>query len=302
MVYAVKGKNSYDNTRKILEAAGNEFINNVRSPLLIKPNLVADSRHEGATTDPEAVKAVVEYLKEKTNVEEIIIAEGSSGDTEKAFDVLGYRTIFDALRIPLKDLNKDQPTWIDGVDPLRGRPIKIPIAQSVRNARYIISCVLPKTHDHGIVTLGIKNLIGVVPGTKWKKTLHGGVYPDELSDQELKRSIRGFHQNVYSIFREVGIDFTIIDGTVGMEGNGPISGKPKAANFGLGGFDAVATDAIGTFLMGFDPYEIGYIYLSEKGGLGKADISKIQVNLEGWISLRKKFKPHSRYSNMHYKP
>jgi uncharacterized protein (DUF362 family) len=300
-VYIVKGKKSYENTQKLLEKAGGEFLNNLKSPLIIKPNLVIDNKIECATTDPQVVKAVVDFISSHTSVDKIIIADGSGRDTERAFDALGYRTIFDALSIPLRDLNKDKPVWIDIIEPLTGRPAKLPIAESVINAGYIISCAIPKTHDHGIVTLGLKNLVGVIPGIKWKKSLHGGRYPDEMSDEELERSIVGFHQNLLAIFKKVRIDFSIIDGTCGMEGNGPIGGNPKQTNFSTGGTDPVATDAITAYLMGFDPYEIGYIYLSEKTGLGVADISKIEVEGADWMKLRKRFKPHHRYSHMNFK-
>ena len=53
--------------------------------------------------------------------------------------------------------------------------------------------------------------------------------------------------------------------------------------------------------MGYDPYEVGYIYLSEKTGLGTADLSKITVEPSEAQKLRKRFKPHRRYSQMRYK-
>jgi uncharacterized protein (DUF362 family) len=301
-VFAVSGTDPYENTTKILEKAGSEFLDSLKSPLVIKPNLVGGSQNVGATTNPQTVKAIIEYIQANANVDSIVIADGSSSDTEKVFDTLGYRTIFDAMGIKLHDLNKDQPVWINGIEPLTERPMKIPIAQTVLNARYLISVALPKTHDHGIVTLGLKNLVGVIPGLKWKMGLHGGKFPEDLSNAEFERSINGFHKNLLAIFKEVRIDFNIIDGTVGMEGAGPISGKAKKADFGLGGADPVAVDSIGTYLMGYDPYEIGYLYLSERSGLGVADISKIDVDLPKWTKLRQKFKPHPRYSRMHYRP
>jgi hypothetical protein len=53
--------------------------------------------------------------------------------------------------------------------------------------------------------------------------------------------------------------------------------------------------------MGFDPYEVGYIYLSERSRLGTADLSKITVEPPNWKKYRKRFKPHKRYSHMHFK-
>ena len=301
-VFVVKGKDYYRNTIRILELAGSDFINSLKSPLIIKPNLVVDTKNDCATTDPQVVKAIVDHITSKTKIDKIIIADGSGGDTKTAFDRFGYSSLFNGMDVELRDLNKDKVSWIDIVDPVSDRPAKLPIAESVINARYLISVAIPKTHDHGIATLGLKNLVGVVPGLKWKKSLHGGRFPDELSDWELERSISGFHKNLFAINKKVRIDFTVIDGTCGMEGDGPVAGKPKKAGFSLGGSDPVAVDAIGAFLMGFDPYEIGYIYLCEKAGLGVADLSKITVQPPTGLKLRKKFKPHKRYGFMHYKP
>lgn len=300
-VYIARGKDPYRNTLKILEMAGTDFINSLKSPLVIKPNLVVDTKDECATTNPKVVRAIAEHITKHAQIDVIIIADGSGGDTEKAFESFGYNTMFEDMDIELRDLNKDKVVWIDITNPITGRPQKVPIAETVLEARFIISTAILKTHDHGIATMGLKNLVGCIPGSKWKKSIHGGRYPDELSDIEFEHSIKGFHQNLLEIAKRVRIDFSILDATCSMEGDGPCKGKPKKLSYGLGGPDPVSVDAVGAYLMGFDPYELGYIYLCDKAGIGIADLAKINISPDGWMKLRKRFEPHRRYRLMQYK-
>lgn len=53
--------------------------------------------------------------------------------------------------------------------------------------------------------------------------------------------------------------FAIVDGIVGMEGNGPVAGERKKSGVIIAGFDPVAVDAAGAKLMGFDPLKIKII-------------------------------------------
>jgi len=300
-VFIAKGKDPYKNTLKLLEMAGSSFLNTLKSPLVIKPNLVMDTRDECASSDPKVVRAVVDHILRKARVDVMIIAEGSSMDTVKAYETLGYNAMFEDLDVELRDLNKDKVEWINIVDPLTGRPQKLPIAETLINARCIISAAMLKTHDHGIVTMGLKNLVGAVPGSKWKKSIHGGRFPDEMAEYEFRRTISDFHKNILEINKRVRIDYSILDATCSMEGDGPCTGKPRKLNYGIGGADPVAVDAVGAYLMGFDPYEVGYIYLCEKANIGTADLAQIQVEPANWVKLRRKFKPHRRYRLMQYK-
>ena len=301
-VIMVEGSDPYKNTWKILSAAGKNFINDVRSPLLIKPNLTHDEKKTGVTTDPHVVKAIVDFLQKYVSLDEILIAESSSKSTIQAYKNLGYDEIFQDYEIELIDLNQDDHMDFEIINPLTNQPQNIPLSKTVLECSYIISCGLLKTHDTGIATFTLKNMMGAIVGSKGKMSMHGGKYSHDMSNEELKRCVNGFHHNIANLVRMVTPNFSVIDGIIGLEGNGPIDGDPRRMNVGLGGLDPVAVDAIASYLIGFDPMEIGYIYLCEKMGFGIADISKISVNLEGWTKHRKSFKPHERYSYMTFVP
>jgi uncharacterized protein (DUF362 family) len=301
-VIMVEGSDPYKNTWNILSAAGKNFINDVRSPLLIKPNLTFDDIRPGVTTDPNVVKAILDFLNKYVSLDEIIIAESSSKNTIKAYERLGYNKVFQNYTVEMIDLNEDESKDFEIVNPLTGNKYNIPISKIVLDCSYIISCALLKTHDTGIGTFSIKNMMGAIVGDKSKKRMHGGRYSHDMTNDELKRCVNGFHRNIADLVKMVYPNFSIIDGTIGLEGNGPIDGEPRRMDIALGGQDPVAVDAVASYLIGFDPMEIGYIYLCEKMGLGIADLSRIQVSLEGWTKHRKSFKPHERYSYMTFAP
>jgi uncharacterized protein (DUF362 family) len=243
----------------------------------------------------------MDFLDKYVSLDRIMIGESSSGNTESAYDKLGYRKILKDYDVELIDFNHDESVDFEIHNPLTGEATTIPLSKTVLDCRYIISCALLKTHDHGIATFSLKNMMGAIVGAGSKTRMHGK-YPHEMTNVELKGSIKTFHYNIANLLRRLPPDFAIIDGIVGLEGNGPIDGTPRKMNLSLGGFDPVAVDAVGAYLIGFDPLEIGYIYLCEKYGLGIADLSRITVNLPNWTKLRRSFKPHDRYCYMTFTP
>ena len=68
-----------------------------------------------------------------------------------------------------------------------------------------------------------------------------------------------------------------MDATIGLEGNGPKSGRPKEVGLVLASGDFVALDTVAAQIMGFDPQQIHHIQLCASHGLGTADPAYIQV-------------------------
>jgi hypothetical protein len=117
-----------------------------------------------------------------------------------------------------------------------------------------------KTHDMFPVTLGLKNMKGVI------------------QDQDKKRfHIIGVEQAVVDINKLVLPHLTVIDGTVGMEGIGPMHGEPVNLGLIVASMDTVAADAVGASIMGVDPQEVGHIRMAAEQGLGCSDLSEIDV-------------------------
>jgi uncharacterized protein (DUF362 family) len=109
-----------------------------------------------------------------------------------------------------------------------------------------------KTHHWAGATLSLKNLFGIVPGGVYgwpKNVLHWAGISESIAD-------------LHSI---CGKTFAIVDGIVGMEGNGPIQGDPKSAGVIVAGRDMVAVDATCCRVMGIDPFRVEHLKLTATG-------------------------------------
>ena len=110
----------------------------------------------------------------------------------------------------------------------------------------MISLAKLKTHHWAGVTLSLKNMFGIVPGGCYgwpKNILHWA----------------GIDSAILDINAAMRPDFAIVDGIVGMEGNGPIQGAPKAVGALIVGDDPVAVDATCARVMGLLPEKINHI-------------------------------------------
>lgn len=271
----VKSPDSYNGVTAALKLIGKDVNASLKNKkrIVIKPNMVS-IRHPLASTPVEAVKAVLDFLQPIFKGE-IIIAEGSAENTEKGFKKLGYYDLKGDYKVRFVDLNKDKVgKFAEAID-AAGNPIKIAIAKTITSADFIISITRPKTHDTGVVTLSLKNLLVGSIFEKWK--VHQGMK---------------FHHNLLSLAKVIKPDLAIIDGTVSMEGEGPAYGEPKKTNFAVAGLDALAVDSLVTSLMGFNLKDVGYLTLMGREKLGVSDISKIKILGEKLEKFKFKFKPH----------
>jgi len=140
---------------------------------------------------------------------------------------------------------------------------------------FLVSMPKLKTHHWAGVTLSLKNMFGIVPGSCYgwpKNVLHWA----------------GIDRAILDINAAARPDFAIVDGIVGMEGNGPIQGMPKASGVLVFGTDPVAVDATCCRIMGLIPERVKY--LSGAGTLlGHVKSDKIQQLGEGIASVRMPF-------------
>jgi uncharacterized protein (DUF362 family) len=116
----------------------------------------------------------------------------------------------------------------------------------------IISAAKLKTHMETGVTLGMKNMFGLLPD-KFKGKYH----------------MRGMDKVIVDINTILKPTLTVIDGFVGMEGRGPVQGNPVKMDTIIAGRDVVATDATATRVMGIDPQTIEHIKWGHERGLGE---------------------------------
>ncbi len=236
--------------------------------VLVKPNLVDVIEGHPVTTSPAVVAAVLDVLAE---ADEIIVGDGP-GFRRDAWPVVGacgLASVLSARRIRFVDLNYDDPRPV----PVRGgwflheREIWLP--RHVREADLIVSVPKMKTHHWAGVSLSLKNLFGIVPGCRygWPKNL--------LHINGIPLSILGLHELA-------GPVVAVVDGIVGMEGDGPLFGSEVPHGLLAVGADPVAVDTVCAAAMGFDRDEVNHLFLANWAGVGQGEeIELIGEPLEG---------------------
>jgi len=277
-----------------------------KGKLLLKPNLVAGGL---AASHIDAVRAVLDSL----NI--ACIAEGSGVDTNELYSMLGYHKLARERGVELVDLNRTDE-WGGTVDfeLIDGRMVKVRVSDYTK--RYgIVSLALPKTHDHAIVTLTLKNMLGFVHPDD-RGLVHGytatfgramrmavlrkiasylsrykrlrRLYSStEVENSKYVLGAKVVHKNVTALLKLAMPQLGIIDGFVGMQGEGPIGGEPLEWNVAIAG-DPLECDVYCAHRMGFDPASIGYLHYTEAPSVD-------EIKVLGDEILVKKFKPHRKY-------
>ncbi|MFP3153945.1 DUF362 domain-containing protein [Lachnospiraceae bacterium ZAX-1] len=228
--------------------------------VIVKPNFAAIPRERlsGAITRWEVTKAVCDLVKEAGGTP--IIAESSAAgvDTEKVIEFTEY----DKLReqgYRVVDLKKE-PTCKISVE--SGLLLKeLNTWELVRDADAIISVPIMKTHDQTEVTLGMKNLKGLIADGQ-KKWFHTA----------------GVQEGVVDINRTLKPVMVVVDGTIAQEGYGPLFGDPVEMGVIVASKNIVSGDAVAAMLMGYEPKEVGIIRIGSKlAGIGSMSLDDIEI-------------------------
>lgn len=223
--------------------------------IALKPNLNnATKSKQGATTDPEIVSGIIEYLQER-DFYNIAIMEGSwvGLDSEKAFEACGYNEVSNKYNVPLYNLQKDK--FIKRS--FQGKEIEI--ADKVLKADYIINIPVLKGHCQTTITCALKNLKGCI------------------SNSEKRRFHRlGLHKPIAYLNKLLKQNLIIIDGIYGdldfEEG-----GNPVQMNRIIAAADPVLVDSYAAELLGYSNAEIEYIEIAAKIGVGKKDLEEAEI-------------------------
>jgi uncharacterized protein (DUF362 family) len=177
-------------------------------------------------------------------------------------------------RIPFHDLN-----YLTGFElPNAGRQSRLKTLTFpglFQEVDWIVSMAKMKTHHWAGATLSMKNLFGVMPGIYYgwpKNVLH----------------LEGIENSILDINATLKPHFAIVDGIVGMEGDGPIMGDPKKAGVLVMGRNLAAVDATCCRIMGIDPYQVSYLERADNW-LGPIAEGSIEQRGETIASVRTNF-------------
>jgi uncharacterized protein (DUF362 family) len=219
---------------------------------LLKVNMCwADFLLPGMCTSPWVLGGVIETIQ--GYVGKIYVGEGMAAafqSFEKGCRINRWDRVCEEYGAELLDLSKDRLVDVDAKD--LGVPFPIKISKFAIEVPNLVSLPLMKTHSVTTFTGAMKNLFGVSFGKRITYHLH------------LPEVITGIN-------RAVDSNFTVMDGTIAMEGNGPANGIPKVMDLILAGNDPVAVDSTACRIMKIDPEGIEYLKLASERGLGSTN-------------------------------
>lgn len=250
-----QSQNVYDAVSRACDLAGGlRNIVKQGDRVLIKPCLLKASPPEaGINTHPEVVRAIIRIVKNLNALP--IVGDSPLGihDTEDVYNVSGMKKV--CLEEGIELVKFSEAEIING----------IPIAKEAQRADVIISAAKFKTHGLTILSGAVKNMFGVVPG------LH------KIKCHELFPKLEDFSRKLVEVFSYAKPHFSIIDGVVAMEGNGPATGRLKQAKIILASRDSVSADAVLASIMRIEPFCVGTTKYAHNMGLGNGNLNEIQI-------------------------
>jgi uncharacterized protein (DUF362 family) len=215
-----------------------------------------DTWDTGATTDPIVVEAIIKRLKNLPIQIFVVESDATMTNADKAFEATGMREMSERNGVQCLNLRHEKDrVKIDIPSGETLESIKVP---RIVTESAIISAAKLKTHMSTKVTLGMKNMFGLLPD-KFKGKYHA----------------KGISKVIVDINTVLKPVLTVIDGFIAMEGRGPSGGIPIKMDLIIAGKDVVATDSIASRVMGFEPMEIAHIRRAYEKGLG--NIEDIEV-------------------------
>ena len=270
-VYVCGGKGPYENTVAVLSRFDLAPLKGKQ--VLLKPNIGRVAAcSTGITTEALVVAAAVDAFTEAG----AFVAIGESPITgvaiKEAFDASGITKIAQERNIKLIDLDARPFIPLEVPEGLAIDSLKI--CPEVLEYDFVVSIPVMKMHMHTGVTLAVKNMKGCL----WRRSkVKFHMLPPVKGYKE--KSINIAISDMSGVLRP---DFSIIDGTTGMEGMGPSAGSPKPLGVVVAGFDPFAADAVACRIMGTRAEDVPHLRIASERGYGTIDIEKIAIYPQDW--------------------
>lgn len=267
-------------TRRILADLGEERVYALlrNKKVLLKPNLCIDCPPEqGATTHPAVVEAMVRVCLDAGAC--VTIGDGAAvgihGNTGEA---TGMLDICKRYGLPFCDFNREEGTVVK-IENAFALP-EAKIARSYFEADTIVNLPVFKSNLLFWISGAQKNMKGFLVGMEKHKPHYLGV-----------------PQCVADVNRMVRQDLIVMDGLIGMMGDGPAGGDPANARLLIGGFDPVAVDHLALRLMGLNPQKVPMMQFALKAGVGSDRYDLLGDQLESFhLKFKKPMAARNRFA------
>ena len=278
---------------------GIESVAQGKERIMIKPNLVSNDPR--ATTKPQVIQALAKLMKNAGK--DVSIGEGSAAAggfnaldnityrtknrelleamQQFVFDELGYTEMARTLKIPLINLHLGE--MVDVEVPNGFAYQNITLHHLLTKIDLLCSVPMMKTHILATVTLGMKNLIGLYPGTIYS-TVRAGVH-----DHAADAGSPGVAFETIDMMRANKLGLVVVDGSTAMEGNGPGNGTLVPMDVIIAGTNPLATDMVAASVMGFEPEEIPTFLWANKAGIQPRSLDEIDIRGEKVSSVNHRF-------------
>lgn len=250
--------------------------------VFIKPNLVAPVRPDsGIITDPDVVVSLAEVLREKYGAGEIIVGDGPSMECsiEECFEVGGYKEAAEEHDLKLIDLHKVRRvsiSWKYGL---------LEIPEIIQKCCYI-NIPKIKTHSQTTVTLSLKNQKGLL----------------SVLDKKIFHKL-GLHEPIAELYRIVKPDLVVVDGLIGLEGDGPtFGGKRRRLDLIIAGTNALEVDEVCCGIMGISPSEVKHLKIASRfpGRSVQPEIRGIHIDKLNMRPFRRANEKLRKIGRVHY--
>ncbi|MDO4651054.1 MAG: DUF362 domain-containing protein [Eubacteriales bacterium] len=249
-ILSICGTEYKEMTIKLLKEANlKELIPDSSSLIGIKPNLVAPSEASwGATTHPEIVAGIIEYLK-GNGFQNLRMIEGSwVGDkTMESAEVCGFLSLSEEYKVPFLDMQQSPGEKRDA------KGLELSVCKGAAEVDFLINVPVLKGHCQTKVTCALKNMKGLIPNPE-KRRFHA----------------LGLHKPIAHLNAAIHQDFVVVDNICG-DLDFEDGGNPFEMNRILAGRDPVLMDAYAAHLMHYEVEDIPYIVMAGELGVGSSN-------------------------------
>jgi len=260
-VAVVKGERGLEPVYRAMELIPYREALEPYDTVLIKPNLITSHTYEtGITTDPIVVEAVIRIVQELGKKALVVETEGGITSPDTAIHETGMMEVIERLGSEYINMRKlEDKVELEVKEPRKIEKFKV---ARIATESAIITVPSMKTLHHTVITMGLKNMFGMLT-TRNKYSMHR----------------HGMNNVIYDICKTLPPTLSVIDGFYGKSGRGPWEGTPVKMDAIIASIDPVAADATGARCIGIDPTTIEHVRWLHEAGMG--EITDIEVVGDG---------------------